>query len=411
MPRTPITLAVGLALGTSLPAAADTLEERLARMEALVADLQERVEAQEDTIADQQRTITEQQTLIEGTPQHVKKLADELAAAEGEAPAEAWFRNVEIAGLVEVEAGYSDYGDGFVDEDSSDVVLATFELGIASQITPWVEAGASLLYEDDGETQLDVDTAFVTLANPDRSPLFVTAGQIYVPFGLYETNMVSDPLTLEVGETRESTLQVGFFQESFAGSVYLFNGDIDEDGDDELTSWGAEAGFGGPLGGGEVTAGIGYISNLGDADALQDPLKDNLGSSQTDHVSAWTAHAVGRFGALSLIAEYLAAADDFEDGALDFRGSGAEPSAWNLEAGYDLELGAMPATVALGIQGTDEAVGLGLPEQRILAAVSLGIYENTALSFEWAYDEDYDMGDGGSGNDGNVVTAQLAVEF
>lgn len=401
MRRTPITLAVGLALGTSLPAAADTLEERLARMEALVADLQERVEAQEDTIADQQRTITEQQTLIEGTPQHVKKLADELAAAEGEAPAEAWFRNVEIAGLVEVEAGYSDYGDGFADEDSSDVVLATFELGIASQITPWVEAGASLLYEED-DTPLEVDTAFVTLANPDRSPLFVTAGQIYVPFGLYETNMVSDPLTLEVGETRESTLQVGFFQESFAGSVYLFNGDIDEDGDDELTSWGAEAGFGGPVGGGEVTAGIGYISNLGDSDAIQDTIPDDA-----DHAGAWTAHAVGRFGPVSLIGEYLAAADDFEGGELD----GAEPSAWNLEAGYDLELGAMPATVALGFQGTDEAVGLGLPEQRILAAVSLGIYENTALSFEWAYDEDYDMGDGGSGNDGNVVTAQLAVEF
>jgi len=34
----------------------------------------------------------------------------------------------------------------------------------------------------------------------------LTAGQLYVPFGAFETGLISDPLTLEIGETRESTV-------------------------------------------------------------------------------------------------------------------------------------------------------------------------------------------------------------
>ncbi len=87
-----------------------------------------------------------------------------------------------------------------------------------------------------------VDVAFVTIANPEQSPLFLTAGQIYVPFGAYETNLVSDPLTLEIGETRETALQGGFVRGGFNGSVYVFNGTNKKDGKNQIGSWGANLG-------------------------------------------------------------------------------------------------------------------------------------------------------------------------
>ena len=394
MRRTSIHLAICIALGTPVPALAESVEDRLARLEALVVQLQER-------LVEQEATITEQKTLLEGTPERVKEIADELAQERGAAPAEAWYRNIDVAGLVEIEASHA---SDFADEDASDIALATFELGVASRVTDWVEVGAALLFEED-DTPLEIDVAFATIGNPERSPWFFTGGQIYVPFGIYESHMVSDPLTLELGETRETALQAGFLQDAFSGSVYVFNGEIDEDGDDEVASWGAELGFGQALAGGEVAAGIGYVSNLGDSDSFQE-----ITPGDGDHVGAWTLHALGSFGPVTLVAEYLAAADDFEApgvAGLD----GAEPSAWNLEAGYGFDLGALPASVAVGYQGTDEAVALELPERRILAALSLGLYENTALTFEWAHDEDYDLGDGGTGEDGNTLTAQLAVEF
>ena len=95
-----------------------------------------------------------------------------------------------------------------------------------------------------------------------------------------------------------------------------------------------------------------------------------------------------------------------------FRGSGAEPSAFNTEVGYGFTIAGKDAAVAVAYQETGEAVALGLPEKRFAAAISVDVMENTALSFEWAHDDDYSTSDGGTGeNGGDTVTAQLAVEF
>jgi|OM-RGC.v1.033960549 hypothetical protein len=41
----------------------------------------------------------------------------------------------------------------------------------------------------------------------------------------------------------------------------------------------------------------------------------------------------------------------------------------------------------------------------------IGIFENTALSFEYRNDSDYSEREGATGDDGNSFVAQLAVEF
>ncbi len=46
-----------------------------------------------------------------------------------------------------------------------------------------------------------------------------------------------------------------------------------------------------------------------------------------------------------------------------------------------------------------------------MAAFSGGIFDNPSLSFEWAHDEDYSTSDGGTGDDSDTFTAQLAAEF
>lgn len=62
-------------------------------------------------------------------------------------------------------------------------------------------------------------------------------------------------------------------------------------------------------------------------------------------------------------------------------------------------------------QGTKEALALELPETRVLAAISVEIFENTALSLEYAHDEDYSTSEGGSGDDADTFTLQLATSF
>ena len=329
---------------------------------------------------------------------HLKERVDQL---EGEREMPALPEGLEFGGLVEVE-GVS--AEDYAGDETSDIVLATVELGLHAVVSDWVEAKLLFLYEED-ETDFGVDEGTITLGNPEASPFSLTAGKMYVPFGNFTTGLVSDPLTLELAETRESVLQVGFENGGAYGSVYAFNGDTNDDGDDTIEHIGGNVGFN--VGG--LDAGIGYVSSIGDSDALQDTL--NNANTLQDYVGGVNAYGVYSSNGVTAVAEYVAATEAFDAGELAFNGQGAEPTAFNLEAGYQVTVFGQPAEVAVAYQGTEEALALGLPDTRILAGVSVGLNHRAALSFEWAHDEDYDTDDGGTGEEADTFTAQLAVEF
>ena len=119
--------------------------------------------------------------------------------------------------------------------------LATMELGIDAEVNEYVSGHVLFLWEEDDTEPIDLDEGFITLSGGDACPGYFSVGKMYVPFGNFESNMVSDPLTLEMGETRESALQAGFDVDGFYGSVFAFNGDIDEAGEDShIDNFGAQ---------------------------------------------------------------------------------------------------------------------------------------------------------------------------
>ncbi len=83
-----------------------------------------------------------------------------------EAEGSRWFERIELSGLVEVETGYTDGPGG----SESDLVVATVELGLDAQVTPWVNAHALILYEEDETDPPEFDESIITIANPDVSP-------------------------------------------------------------------------------------------------------------------------------------------------------------------------------------------------------------------------------------------------
>lgn len=312
---------------------------------------------------------------------------------------------IEVSGVIEVEAAF---GEDFAGSDSSDATLATVEIGIDSEISEGVMAHILLLHEED-DTPLEVDEGTITLMNLGGSPLYFTGGKMYVPFGNFESNMISDPLTLELGETRESVLQLGFESGGFYGSVYMFNGDIMKAGDDDtIEGTGINLGFT-HENAVSYDVGFSYISNIADSDALQETVTDPL--AVVDNVAGMGFYAIVNYDAFTFIAEHVAATDTFDAADLDFNGADAEPSSYNVEVAYGFDMSGMESTVALGFQGTDEALNLGLPKTTTLIALGMGIRENTTFSLEWRSDKDYDISDGGTGESADTITAQLAVEF
>ncbi len=318
-----------------------------------------------------------------------------------------WFEQVALSGLVEVEASYVDGPDG----SESDLVVATVELGLEAQVTPWINAHVLILFEEDETDPPEIDEAIITLANPEASPFSLAAGRMYVPFGNFDSALVSDPLTLEIGETRETAVQAGYIANGFHALAYGFNGDTNDGGSDHIDGYGLALGYSleGEENGFGFDAGLSWISNLADSDSLQETVTDP--DNLTDTVAGWSIHAAIHWQSLTFIGEYLSAAEDFDGADLAFNGTGARPSAWNLEVDYGFEIAGREAEVAVAWQETDEALALELPEKRWLAALSVGIHDQAVLALEYAHDEDYGTGDGGSGEETDTVTLQLAVEF
>jgi hypothetical protein len=319
--------------------------------------------------------------------------------------------HVTLTGRVEVEATR---GEDFDGNESSDVTLATVEIGLEAALSDWSSARLLLLYEEGEEdNHLIVDEGVITLGNTEKFPFYLTAGKMYLPFGFYESSMISDPLTLELGETNDSAVQLAFNAAGFYGSVYGFNGDINETGeDDEVDSWGADVGYGYESEGFAVDAGIDWINNIGDSDAVGDYLTDDVAIDAIDeYIQGFATHAVFTLGPLRLIGEYVTALDEFDLAEIDFDGRGAEPEAMIFEASYTIRLFNRETVFALGWQTTDEALALGLPETRYLGAVNICLFDHTLLAFEYLHDEDYDESRGGTGKDGHAATVQLAVEY
>lgn len=308
-----------------------------------------------------------------------------------------------ISGVLEIEAAFENNDvDG---EDTSDITLATAEVGIEAKPVEWLTGFALLSWEDDDE-KIIFDEAHITLGASEEIPYYLQAGKLYVPFGVYETNMISDPLTLELGEIVDTAVQVAVEMSGFRGSIYFFNGETDEaNEDDKVRCFGASVGY--SLEGDVLTVDVGgdWINNILESGPLNEMVRDT--GELEDYVGGYGFHANLWVGPFSVFTEIIAATDDIEFAGMEKKEA---PMAWAVEAGYTFEVVGRETTVALGYQATDEAVGI-LPESRILGSVGVGLSDSLSVALECSTSDDYARSDGGSDEGIDILTLQLALEF
>jgi hypothetical protein len=337
------------------------------------------------------------------------KLANIEGVSTGEARGEVrheirseenWADRVTISGVV--EAGVYDGDDATVPK--SDIALATVELGVDAEVSEYSSAHVLFLSEDGGG--LGVDEAFITIGNTEKNPLYMTAGKMYVPFGNFETQMISDPLTLGLGETGEDAFLLGVDAAGFYASVYAFNGDAADGVDDKIEHYGTNVGFAFESDAVSIDVGGGWISSIQDSDGMTEAITTETGSMVvTEYIGGYAAHLIAAFGPVTLIGEYVGADDDI------ITGTNSQISAYNVEAGVAFPLAGKEAGFAVGFQTTDDALWAGAPEERIVAAFVFGFMDGTSLALEYLHEEDYSIADGGLGLDWDTYTLQLAAEF
>jgi hypothetical protein len=350
---------------------------------------------------------TAQEGDVKGLKERVEKLEKRMEGDKGLLGK--WTDKITLSGAVEVEASYEDidFDDPSAeDEDSSDITLATVELGVDVDIIKHVKGHVLFLWEEDDTEPVDLDEGIIRIDGEDVVPLFVDAGKLYVPFGYFESHFISDPLTLELGETRETAVVAGFKNDWGNLCAGAFNGDIDETGEDNhIESFVASGIFTLPektVPGLGFMAGVSWISNIADSDNLQD--EDGVdGASIKDYVGGLSAFiSASLMDKFFLEAEYLGATEEFEAGELSFDGGKAfEPKTWNIELACliteDLEVG-------VRYEGSDDC-GTFLPERQYGGVITYGIFESTSLSLEYLH------GEFENDDKRNLLTAQFAIEF
>jgi len=383
------------------------LMQELKALKNQIRILEEKLVNQENM--SKQEISKEASTGIEGQglPERVRRIEEKMEQKQ-EGLLAKWADKITLSGLIEAEACYEDYDyddPTTDDEDSSDITLATVELGVDVDIIKHVKGHVLFLWEEDDTEPVDVDEGFITLDGEDVVPLYLNVGKLYVPFGNFESHFISDPLTLELGETRESALTVGYVNEWMDFSVSAFNGDIDETGEDNhIESYVANASFSVPqelISNFGIAGGVSYISNIGDSDNLQDEIVPPDGIK--DYVGGFNAFlSISFMDKFFLECEYLGALDEFEAGELLFDdGKEFQPETWNFELAY---AATDRLEVAVKYEGGDD-LGDFLPEDQYGAAVSYGLFENTSLSLEYLH------GEFENDDKRDLITTQLAVEF
>ncbi len=342
-----------------------------------------------------------------GLPERIRRIEEQMEQKQ-EGVLGKWADKITLSGVIEVEACYEDYDSDNPatkdkDGDSSDITLATVELGVDVDIIKHVKGRVLFLWEEDDTEDVDVDEGFITLDGEDVVPLYLNVGKFYVPFGNFESHFISDPLTLELGETRESALTVGYVNEWLDFSVSAFNGDVDEIGEDNhIESFVAGASFSVPeelISNFGITGGLSYISNIADSDGLEGETPGEI----KDYVGGFnTFLSISFMDKFFLEFEYLGALDEFEAGELSFDGGKKfQPETWNFELAY---AATDRLEVAVKYEGGDD-LGDFLPEDQYGAAVTYGLFENTSLALEYLH------GEFENDDERDLITTQLAVEF
>lgn len=316
----------------------------------------------------------------------------------------AYAAKVSTSTVVEVELGS---GEDFAGNKTTAASLATVEVAVDAEINKKVKGHVQFLYEEGDTDPYNIDEGTISIGKEDG--LLVTVGKKYLPFGKFESNMISDPYTLELGETVETALLVAFTHKIFSGSVFFFNGNVEEAGatKDSMEQVGLNADLTFKNKSWTIETGASYINSINDSDGLSGVVAGPV----TSHIAGLGLHVKVSADKLGFIAEYVKALDEYQAGELAFDGAGAQPNALNLELSYAVKLASKEVTFALAHQTTGEALALGYPEHRIQLAAGYELYKHTNLAVEIAQDSDYSTGVGGTGNDTTTATIQLAIEF
>ncbi len=314
-------------------------------------------------------------------------------------------------GLIEVDAIQS---KNFSRATQSKVELATLELASEISLSDYLKTNILIEKDDPPASSFGVTEAFITYGNTADKVANFRIGKMVIPFGEFETSMISDPLGLNFGESHEEVLMGELDWRGLITSAYIFRGSTKEQGQsDRIRHYGAQFGYLIELENLALQTAFSYLSSLAETDGVQGVLSS---TTLAKNISGSALSVIARYLNYSLVTEYITANEKFNVNDLSWNGNGAKPSTFQSEFSYTLDL-KHETTISAGYQRSSEALALGLAKTKYLLSVVSLINSNASVAFEQSVDEDYNTNECsstttcGTGLKGYTSTLRFALSF
>ncbi len=293
-------------------------------------------------------------------------------------------------------SGYVESQAEFQDMNNSSIRLNAAELDFAGWVSKWMTGYTNFGF-DDRQTPLsnfEMFLGFITVGNLDYSNWFMTAGQLYVPFGYFGTGMSkTGPIPKAIGRIKERAAKLAYYNEALGHTFYVsgatYRGKLQNDVshmqiDQYATSLKLRRDWkykNIPM---QYDLTFSYTNNLAEADSLWVNLK--YANNFKLHHFVPGSEAAGKFtiGKVSFRIEYVNSLKKYSTLDLMQNGRSVKPRAYAYELNYDTTLSNRLFSLnAIYTSGSDTAVAIPVKSQYGVSA-TWHLYSYTLLSAEIA---------------------------
>ena len=264
-------------------------------------------------------------------------------------------------------------------------------------------------------SRIYMSRAFLTIGNLSKFPVYGSFGQMYVPFGVYSSYLISTPVTKSFGRTAAPTAQVGFFKDGFNASAYLFQGFNKMRGSDNtLDRWGMGGSYALDTKVGKQKLGVGYISTVTDSIGLNNAqifkADTQTGTRIQRSVPAVDIYSKINFNNFGFVGEYIFTTNSFDaDDLTDSSANGSrKPSVMDLEAGYKFPMRDWSSNFYLDYQHSTKAAYLGFARDSFAGVLNTSPFKNAVLSAELRHDSPYTVANQAGNSNAMTKTSTIA---
>ncbi len=300
-------------------------------------------------------------------------------------------------------------GQPYFGPSRGDWNLGSDELDLAAILNNKVEAYMGLAYnaappsnnnQRVANSSLGLNMGFVNIGDLDVSPIYLTAGQLFAPFGRFSTSMVSPTLPMMLARIKARPIILGYKSQTSTGvfaAIYGFRGDTTQG---TTGVGGANLGYILDVFRATTEIGVSFVSSLDNSIGMQNTgsmpgttfggfASLTNGNEYVHKVPGIDAHLTTSFDRYNITLEWASSLGRFQADDLSFNGRGALPQAAQIEGGVTFFSFDRPSSVAAAYQLAYQTLALNIPHQRINVVYNISIWKDTVESLEYRHDIDY----------------------